>query len=325
MNHPIRVFPLLSRVAPIAGVAALLVTGVDCSGSTSASSSTEGAITSFCSTLQSCFPIGFPSTYSSIADCTTQVTASLDAQIAQPGQSMTVSDQVACVNAIVAAGCGGVVGLVDLDSICNKPGTGAAGSACQVDAQCASTSCASVSTTNAPPSACGQCAAPLSNVAAGGECHASPECAGGLGCIEGACATVVAIGAACDNSHFCAYGATCDATTAKCKALGGVGAACTSSSDCDADKGAICDPAGSNKCVAITQTIVAVGQACGASSAPSTTRTSCGPEVSCIANVCVANATSGGACDATNGPFCGAGLQCTSGKCAAPAICGGTH
>jgi hypothetical protein len=184
----------------------------------------------------------------------------------------TVADGAACQSGDVC-----VAGDSCTNGTCAKEttssgGTGAIGSACQDDADCAT------------PNHCnftqGVCAAPG---AAGSSCETASDCVSGLICNASTeqCEAPVANGGACTGGD-CASGLGCDSTSKKCTAItfAAQGAAC----DNDAvlcDRGD-CPIATSGGATRLCPTIIADGQACDASG----TTTACDDFAECIAGTC---------------------------------------
>lgn len=151
-------------------------------------------------------------------------------------------------------------------------GTGALGSSCQEDSDCAT------------PNRCdftqGVCAAPG---AAGSSCFTAADCVSGLICNGGEqCEAPVASGGACTGGD-CASGLGCDSTSHKCTSItfAAQGAPCDRDAIlCDRGTCNIGSSGGAN--AGICPTILADGAACDASSGT----TSCDDFAECISGTC---------------------------------------
>jgi hypothetical protein len=184
----------------------------------------------------------------------------------------TVADGAACQSGDVC-----VAGDECTNGTCQKEttssgGTGAIGSSCQADADCAT------------PNRCditqGICAAPGT---AGQACSVSSDCASGLICNVSTeqCEAPVASGGPCTGGD-CASGLGCDATTKKCTTItfAAQGAACDDDAIlCDRGTCNIGSSGGAN--AGVCPTILADGAPCGIAA-----NTACDDFAECIDGTC---------------------------------------
>jgi hypothetical protein len=180
------------------------------------------------------------------------------------------------------------------------------GATCRGDFECESNSCSGNSRE------CGSC---TKRNAVGEPCSESAECPRGGYCWE-KCFAPAFLGEACDEHSVCTTGLACSG--GKCVRAGGVGATCTSSSDCDLLAAIACNRA-TGKCEKLS--FADEGEACPP-------RLHEGPPVACAKGsqcvnpdpeepgTCVAQAKVGEACG--DDKPCESYINCRGGKCVLP-------
>ncbi len=192
------------------------------------------------------------------------------------------------------------------------PGTRTAGAPCLASVQCASLDCVGIGVVGADGQAlagavqCGTCQTRLS---AGAACSAAtPACAIGLSCFEGACretglqGSPCVVGADCTYPFVCRSGGVCGAVSAN-------GQTCMSSAECASFSG--CDPS-TKVCVPRR-----FGQA-GATCDDVVTACESGP-CDKTTGTCPTVLATGAACDPTNpSQTCAAEERCFQGTCRIP-------
>ena len=282
---------MFGRVALATGVVSAIFVSVACSSSDGGGTGSDvGAacdayFDKVVSGQYSCLGVTFPAdvTASQRARFRTECIAGLG----YPGQGITAATLSACASVYGSASCRGSTGA---GAACGAvTGSLADGAACNSASQCKSGFCnqsASGADGGAAPSGCGVCAP---SVAVGQSC-ATGTCTVGAECVGGTCIATgsVAVGGACNSAVDCQTGLTCSAQ--KCAALSASGGACSTSAGCQTglvcDKnvcgtpiaiggdcsatspscatGAVCDYAGTKKCLAIA--FAKPGAPCGLTS-----------------------------------------------------------
>ena len=312
-------FPPLVRTRAILPFLAVVV--VACGGSTSsigggsevtADQASADVANAYCNRAQSCAPAYITVSFGDVATCATRLKATLLPSMGATGVTETPAQYEACAAAVPNATCSDLLART-LPGPCQPvPGTLAAGAACAVDGQCASTHCGLPSN-----AACGACA---ELAATGSACGVDNDCQAGMTC-QGTPQLCVAYGAenaSCDTTHPCRPDLGCK--SGSCTAPSPVGTACQAAAECDNLHGVFCNPltmmcenisfAGpSSACGLVNKQLVVCtgpGSLCTGETAPSYTGS------------CVPYAADGAACDATNGPLCNAGAVCAGGQCVVP-------
>jgi hypothetical protein len=272
--------------------------------------------------------------YGDMNTCLTREQLSCTIGVAAPSTGITADAIEACVAAYPGFACADFFSNL-VPSACVRIGPRAAGAACAIGAQCASSYCA-----NAKTSGCGTCG----DGAAAGQSCATTACARGLNCVSRTqvCQPPGTGGAACDpNSTPCGLGLSCQGTgTARTctTAVGTAGAMCGGTiGGCDGSKGLTCGgAAGAKTCVAIP--FAANGMPCGTltdgsfagCAAGGECFTATGPALVSEMGTCKTAAADGMPCDIALGPPCLQPARCitsgggTAGVCTVPsgATCG---
>lgn len=197
----------------------------------------------------------------------------------------------ACLAAYRAQSCGEVAAGITPAACAGVYGGGtvANGNACTMWNDCAAGWC------DASAAVCpGACVAWLAENAG---CSAGGECAPGLVCNGSTCVPATpagASGAPCGTGDLaCQVGLYCQSSTGACQPLGGVGAACSLSRECQPGLGC----AGSGTC----QTVLDANAACSSPGAV------CIVGTTCNGSICVAWPVAGGSC--------ASGLPCIGSWC----------
>jgi len=294
-----------------------------------------------CAFSSQCNPGDFEQ-YASLPDCVAQLTADCELALAAPGSGEVPAQLEKCAAAQASAKCGDI-GVAQPGYPCDFHGTGAGGSSCFFDAQCASSSCVGRQLGNP----CGKCTSlgGLGDACQGGT---GVSCPVNLTCDNGTCKTLVGPGATCDASNICVKGLSCvlataGATSGTCtvqgttastacntnrvgepQCSGAAGLHCAATGRCAADTyvtaGSACDPTTFTSCTAST----CVGGTCVAALAAGSACT-VGGSPDCVQDVvCVASADAGtpdAATDAASDAAADAGLPPVPGTCTAYAVC----
>jgi hypothetical protein len=217
--------------------------------------------------------------------------------LALAGGSVTASSLDACSHLVATSGCN----AVSLGACRFGPGRLPDGSTCLSNEQCMSDTCtAGMQANDGGVSPCGTCVA-------GSRCG-NVVCGPNTLCVmngaSGSCAPIAfgGSGAACDNvQNQCAPSLVCNQATHACAALGAMGSACGTSSDCGGSL--VCLPApqpGTTTC----QNPTGAGQTCQSDS-------DCGPGLGCdsVAHACASVTWASG------GAVCGPTMRCLVGSC----------
>jgi hypothetical protein len=319
------------------GTAGSGTAGSGTAGSGTAGSGTAGApsaeadkactdlVKARCARTDACTKDGTTLKYGSEADCEAREKIGCLAGLAAPDTSSNPAYVEGCATSLAAQSCDD---FLNGNAACvPAPGPRKNGDPCSAAAQCDSTFCAIVKTTQ-----CGTCA-PLPK--AGDSC-ATTSCGRDLKCDNGSmlCYVPGAAGATCSKDVPCGNGLSCvgpkGGPTTCVAEVSKAGDPCDfkkqMAADCNRDAGLFCD--NNNVCAALTEG--KVGDACGFDK---TTNTSviCTGGASCLApmmgakKVCTAPAADGAACDSASGPFCQTPARCvatasgsTAGTCQLP-------
>ncbi len=208
-----------------------VIAAVACSSSPSTASSDPGAacdafFDALNGTNQRCGGFGIPSEYKARfhTECVTT--------LAYPGEGITAQSLSDCAGVYGGAACRGSNGGLAL-TCTGKNGSLADGSACNGASQCKSGACEISASSDGgvqTVSYCGTCVPTIPN---GQSCATSgTRCTSTASCVKGICVgyNTVDVGGDCLGSSVCKAGLACE--TQKCVALGGLGAACTSTAGC---------------------------------------------------------------------------------------------
>jgi hypothetical protein len=239
------------------------------------------------------------------AHCIERMKLVCELELVAPDVASSVADIESCAHAIDATPCGASFDPDDVAE-CRWHGKRDAGTACGVNAQCASGFCDK----RPPSSECGTCGKlPV----AGEDCPAD-RCAPGHKCVApGKCVKLVALGAACDGSAPCASGGTCVARKCiaparigdACDPLGRVGPGCTEMITCDTK---------SKRCRA--PALAQVGEVCGLVGTELRPCTHAWCEAHGAEGKCLARVADGDAC--TTSESCTVPAACIRGACRLP-------
>ena len=156
----------------------------------------------------------------------------------------------------------------------------------------------------------GTCVA-TGSVAVGGVCNSASDCQKGLACSAQKCAALAASGGACDTTAGCQNELVCDKMV--CGAPVALGGDCSATSPSCA-VGAICDFAGTKKCLALA--FAKAGAACGVTPAGYVLCAVGSCNAAGAAGTCPAIIADGQACDATDRTkTCDSLAQCSASVC----------
>jgi hypothetical protein len=298
-------------------------------GATTAASACSSVAKARCQKRDACSDgVANKTAYGDEATCESREAASCETSLGAPGTGATPESVSACAAALPGTACADFAAGAVPDACNPATGSGADGSACAFNAQCASAHCA------VPKDAlCGTCApAPK----AGDSCAATGTCGKGLDCTKDTsiCVAPLPAGGACAKDAPCAAGLSCvgatKTKTGTCQASGTTaGVACDpnqrTAPGCEKSVGLFCS-AKSLKCEAIT--FAAPGQPCGAVGDGLTACTGGGvcvlPSATATAGTCAAPAADGAPCDVAKGGACLSPAKCivptgaASGTCKLP-------
>lgn len=164
----------------------------------------------------------------------------------------------------------------------------------------------------------------IGRVAVGGDCVMDEECVGSAWCQQVSCsggcrgvcvAPIAAGGTNCRRDSDCAAGLACvTGTPSMCLALPGVGEACAAVEGRRCALGARCE---SGTCIDVSDTLTALGAACGSGHAPCARGLYCSDAAVCAAELSAGEACSNGL-TGVGGRGCAANLWCApSNQCSA--------
>jgi len=346
---------LSMRVAPTSVLAVPLLAGTalaGCGGETASPTTpptlatSDAAVaacsaeeTANCARFQSCYANDLAGQYGTVANCETRRQVSCLAGLAATGTAATPSDVTSCAVATASESCESLLYGDPTPTACQSPaGSGAIGSGCSANAQCASAYCA------VPiASACGTCQSPPT---AGSSCANLVSCGKNLACYEGACVVRGASGDPCKASAPCATELGCvipaGATGGTCQAEASpLGAACVPRNDvangagCDITQGLHCVYNSENVGTCQSVTTATAGQSCNSvvHLASELTYTVCIETSECMlqadgSQLCVERAADNAVCNTVTGPACMPPARCigtgldggATGKCVLPGV-----
>lgn len=301
--------------------ASFAVFAIACSSSSGSSVSDDQAAAdvakAFCQKFQSCAPLFVQASYGDEATCEARFKLAVAPSLSANGTGATSGQYESCSADIGGASCDDVFSRNFPQSCRTVAGSLADGTACGADAQCKGKLCRL-----ADNSSCGAC----SSIGAGGAaCENDNQCDYGLTCANKVCVQYGAAGASCDaTAHPCKPTLSCNNGT--CATPGEAGAACAGlgMGGCDTLKGLFCNAAK----VCATFGTASAGGACGYDVAAGTYTVCTGSGTCKVAagkstGTCTAPAADGAACDAVNGPGCTPPATCSGGVCkiADPTTC----
>lgn len=276
---------------------------------------------SLCKKVDTCSQAFLTLAYGDQATCEARFESSCAAMLSAPATAATPAKVETCSQALAGASCGALLDH-DLPSACQASGgSGANGTACGDDWQCASGRCSVPS-----DSTCGTCG---DRSGGGGACKSDDDCQYGLVCANDACVAPGGDGASCDKAHPCATGLVCNGTaggttSGTCGSGGGAGASCDADVACDKTQALFCNPK-----TKVCQSVVfaAAGQPCGwvdPNIAVCSASGTCKGAKGLTPGTCVGAAADGAACSTgSDGPSCMPNAKCVDSVCkpSDPAAC----
>lgn len=258
-----------------------------------------------CARLQACSPFTFQQSFADAARCVARTSLGCAQRPQLRGSQVSTASISGCAQAIAALDCASFLSSANLaPAACRPAGLLGTAAACGDASQCQSGFC------DGGGASCGSCA-PRAPVGMG--CDRDARCESGLVCAglpgNGVCQRPGARGAACSAALPCLATLSCQG--GQCAPALTIGAACTSSAQCDVSQGLTCDM--NFKCAATT--LVAPGEACGFLN---NRVVGCTASAGCFsaagAQRCVAAASDGQPCAAAPaGPGCQVGAICQGG------------
>jgi hypothetical protein len=269
----------------------------------------DSASRALCDKFEACAPFYVDLEHGDVAKCRSRILVNCSTSFTAPGTSATPNQLSACATAIGSTSCDDVLRRKLPSSCVSQPGALADGAACGHDAQCKGRLCRKTG-----DATCGACS---TLGAAGAACEDDEQCDQGLVCENEKCVKPREAGESCGDTEPCARTLSCAGGT--CAVPLSAGAACKATSleqnDCDGTKGLYCDVP-TKTCATIG--IANPGQSCGLVD---------GKPVLCVGDAtcklagagfqgtCQAPAADGAACNEQDGPHCQEPASCVSGIC----------